>query len=69
MQSSSLTTFGSASQFHVYLLWVNAHLVYCLNSVLDVKVLVVTFNQEKDLVGAFSVIVKSSRTFIESSND
>ena len=29
--------------------------------------LVVTFNQEKALVGAFSVIVKSSRTFVKPS--
>ena len=42
---------------------VNAHLAQCLNSVLNVKVLVGAFNQEKALVGAFSVIVKSSRTF------
>ena len=27
------------------------------------------FNQEKALVGAYSVIVKSSRSFIASSND
>ena len=38
---------------------VNAHLAYCLNSVLNVKALIGTFNQEKALVGAFSVIVKS----------
>ena len=48
------------SQFHVYLLWVN--LSYCLNSVLYVKVLIGVFNhdQEKALVGAFSVIVKTN---------
>ena len=33
------------------------------NSVLNVKGLVGTFNQEKALVGAFSLIVKSSGTF------
>ena len=38
---------------------VNAHLALCLSSVLNVKVLVGTFNQEKALVGAFSVIVKT----------
>ena len=32
------------------------------------KVLVGAFNQEQALVGAFSVIVKSSRTFIPSSS-
>ena len=31
----------------------------CLNSVLNVKALVGAFNQEKALVGAFSVIVKT----------
>ena len=41
---------------------VNAHLSYCLNSVLYVKVLIGVFNhdQEKALVGAFSVIVKTN---------
>ena len=37
--------------------------VLILNSVLNVKVLVATFIQENALVGAFSVIVKSSGTF------
>ena len=46
---------ASASQFHVYYL-VNACLAYCLNSVLNVKAVVAAFNQEKALVGAFSVI-------------
>ena len=35
---------------------VNARLAYCLNSALDVKAVVAAFNQEKALVGAFSVI-------------
>ena len=40
--------------------WVNVHLEFkCLNSVLNVKVVVGAFNQEKALVGAFSVIVKT----------
>ena len=38
---------------------VNACLAKCLNSVLNVKALVGAFNQEKALVEAFSVIVKS----------
>ena len=42
-----------------YLLWVNACIAQCLNSVLNVKALVGTFNQEKALVGAFSMIVKT----------
>ena len=38
---------------------INVHLAYCLNSVLNVKALVSSdFNQEKTLVGAFSVMVK-----------
>ena len=35
---------------------VNARLAKCLNSVLNVKAVVAAFNQEKALVGAFSVI-------------
>ena len=31
----------------------------CLNSVLNVKAVVAAFNQEKALVGAFSVLVKT----------
>ena len=38
---------------------VNVCLAQCLNSVLNVKALVGAFNQEKALVGAFSVIVKT----------
>ena len=38
-------------------------LALCLNSVLNVKVLVGAFNQERALVGAFSVIVKLSVIF------
>ena len=52
----------SASHFHVYLLTggvnVNVHLAEC-HSVLNVKALIDTFNQDKALVGAFSVIVKT----------
>ena len=42
---------------------VNANLAYCLNIVLNVKVLVGALNQEKDLVEAFSVIVKTNGSF------
>ena len=38
------------------------------HSVLNVKALVGTFNQKKALGGAFSVIVKTSRTFVSSSS-
>ena len=40
---------------------VNAHLAECLNSVLNVKALVGAFNQERALVGAFSVIGSGTR--------
>ena len=39
-----------------WLLRVNACSAECLNSVLNVKAVVAAFNQEKALVGAFSVI-------------
>ena len=56
--------FASASQFNIYLPCADARLAcVLLNSVLIVKALVGAFNQEKALVGAFSEIVKSSRTF------
>ena len=42
---------------HVYLPWVNVHLAKCLNSVLNVKALEGTFNQEKALVGAPKIII------------
>ena len=40
---------------------VNVCLAKCLNSVLNVKALVGAFNQDKALVGAFSVIVQLHR--------
>ena len=40
-----------------------------VDSVLNVKVQVRTFNQEKALVGVFSVIVISSRKFVASSTN
>ena len=63
----SLMTLALASQFHVFLPWVNACLAWCLKSVLNVKAVVGSFNQEKDLEGAFSVIVKSWRNLREPS--
>ena len=47
-------TFASASQFHILLPWG----LPLFNSVLNVKLRVGTFNQEKAIVGASSVIVK-----------
>ena len=52
-------TFTSASQFHVYLQWVSARLEYCLKCESTSR----CFNQEKVLVGAFSVIVKTDGSF------
>ena len=65
--SSNTITAGSGlvlqtiHRFHVNLPWVNTRLAQCLNSVLNVKALVDAFNQEQDLVGAFSVIVQLHR--------
>ena len=42
---------------------VNSQLVSRFNSVLNVKVLVGAFNQEKALIGTFSVIVKTDGSF------
>ena len=54
-------TFASASQFHIYLPWVNACLAQCLNSVLNVKALVGPFNLRR-VIGKLRVI------FVWSSN-
>ena len=43
---------------------VNALLALCLNSVLNVKAVVAAFNQEKTLVGAFSVITNLRIAFV-----
>ena len=51
-------TFAPATQFHVYLPWGQC-LFSIVDSVLNVKALVGTLNQEKALLGAFSVIVKT----------
>ena len=51
-------TLRLASQFHVYLPW-GQHPF----SIVNVKALVDTFNQEKALVGAFSVIMKTDGSF------
>ena len=48
-----------ASYLDVPLLWVQRLFSIGLNSVLNVKALVGAFNQEKALVGAFSVIMKT----------
>ena len=47
---------------------VNTRLAWCLNSVLNVKVLVAAFNQEKALVGAFSVILQFYRLIVYSTS-
>ena len=57
----------SASQFYVYLPCLGACLAQCLNSVLNAKVPVSAFNQEKALIEAFSVIVQLHRLIVCSS--
>ena len=54
----------SASQFHVYLPRGQR-----LFSVLNVKAVVAAFNQEKALVGAFSVIVQLHRLIVYSTTE
>ena len=49
-------TYASQTQFHVERPWGQRPFSMCLNSVLNVKVVAAAFNQEKALVGAFSVI-------------
>ena len=51
---------ASGTQFLVYLSWGQRPFsIVSYNSVLNVKALVGAFNQEKALIGAFSVIVKT----------
>ena len=47
------------SQFHIYILGIDACLANCFNSVLNVNALVGDYNQEKSLVGALLMIVKT----------
>ena len=50
-------TFASRTQFHVERPWGQRPFsIVSFNSVLNVKAVVAAFNQEKALVGAFSVI-------------
>ena len=49
--------FVPATHFHIYLPSLGARLAQCLSCVLNVKVVVAAFNQEKALGGAFSVIM------------
>ena len=64
---SHLLTVGSTPVKHSVLI-VNA-CVLIVNSVLNVKALVGTFNQEKVLVGAFSVLVKLCRLIVYSTKN
>ena len=52
---------------HLLTVGVNIYLVQCLNSVINVKAVVAAFNQEKALVGAFSVIVQLHQLIVNSS--
>ena len=56
--------FALVSQFHVYLLCLGVRLVQCLN----VNAVVAAFNQEKALVGAFSVVVQLRRLIVYSTS-
>ena len=59
-------TFVSASQFHIYLLCLGAHLALCPNSVLNVRASASRCFQPGEgprVVGAFSVIVKTDGSF------
>ena len=59
-------TFVLATLYHVYILCLGFFcLALCLSIFFNVGV--ADFNQEKALVGAFSVIVKTSCTFVSSS--
>ena len=59
IQNRPSLTFALASQFHVYLPWGPCPFSI-VNSVLNVKALVGTFNQEKTLVGpSFEALVTS----------
>ena len=65
----ALMIIASASQFHVYLPWGRCPFSIVSNSVLNVKAVVAaSFNQEKALVGAFSVIVQLHRLIVYSTN-
>ena len=55
---------ASRTQFQVYLLWgQRLFSIVHLHRFLNVKEVVATFNQQKALVGAFSVIVKTNGSF------
>ena len=64
-------TFASRTQFHIGRSWGQCLFSIELNSVLNVKAVVAAFNQEKALVGAFSVIanLRFGWTFVASSRD
>ena len=56
----SLMIIASWTQFHVYLPWGQRPFSIVSYNVLNVKALLGAFNQEKALVGAFSVHIKTS---------
>ena len=55
--------FASLSQFHVYLPWLNTWFEKCLNSVLNVKALIGTFNQEKALGEGRALLLRDCEIF------
>ena len=71
MEKCPLWLLNRRRNFMSSLLWVNAHLTECLNSVLNVKAIPLDdFNQRKALIvmRGLLVIVKSSQTFVWSSS-
>ena len=55
---------ASRTQFHIERRWGQRPFSIVSYSVLNVKAVVAAFNQEKALVGAFSVIVKTFQRFV-----
>ena len=62
LTSPFFVTFASATQFHIYLPWDQGPSRPVKHSVLNVNFLA-AFNQEEDLVGAFSVIVTTDGSY------
>ena len=58
-----------ASKFYIYIPWVFSKVNCVFIRLLNVKALICAFNKNKALIGAYSLIVKSLRTFVSSSTD
>ena len=57
-----------ASKFYIYIPWVFSKVNCVFIRLLNVKALICAFNKNKALIGAYSLIVKSLRTFVSCSN-